>query len=67
MDVKLVHPRKASEPILVTEFGIIIDVKPEQSKKALSPILEILYSTSFITMEDGISILPEYEAFSFSL
>ena len=30
---------KAASPILVTEFGIVIDVKLLQPEKALSPIL----------------------------
>jgi hypothetical protein len=30
---------KAPSPILVTEFGIVIDVRPIQSWKTLSPIL----------------------------
>ena len=33
------HPSKANSPILVTEFGMVIDVKPEQPEKAPSPIL----------------------------
>ena len=40
---------------------MVTDVKPEQSKKALSPILVTIYSSSFIKMDEGISILPEYE------
>ena len=46
---------------------MMIDVKPEQREKAQSPILAILYSTSFMTMDDGISTLPEYEALYCSL
>ena len=46
---------------------MVIDVKPEQPEKACSPILAILYSTSFITMDDGISTPPEYEALYCSL
>ena len=30
IDVKLLQPEKASPPILVTEFGIVIDVKMMQ-------------------------------------
>ena len=37
-EVKLVAPSKALLPILVTESGIIIEVKPLLAK-ALSPIL----------------------------
>ena len=33
------HSLKASYPILVTEFGIVIDVKPLQPEKAEFPIL----------------------------
>ena len=30
-------------PILVTPFGIVIEVKPEQPENALSPILVTLF------------------------
>ena len=33
------QPTKAPSPILVTEFGMVIDVKPLQPAKALFPIL----------------------------
>lgn len=39
IDVKAVHELKAELPILATEFGIIIDVKPIQLRKAESLIL----------------------------
>ena len=29
-EVRPLHPSKANSPILVTEFGMVIDVKPEQ-------------------------------------
>ena len=51
---------KAYSPILVTEFGIVIDVKPLQPEKAYSPILVTEYSTSFTFMEDGIVMFPLY-------
>ena len=53
------HPQKAFFPILVTEFGIVTDVKPLQNLKA-SPILVTVYSSSFTFIEDGIIMLPEY-------
>ena len=28
-EVRPLHPSKANSPILVTEFGMVIDVKPE--------------------------------------
>ena len=36
---RLVQPKKAFFSILVTEFGMVIDVRAEQSMKAHSPIL----------------------------
>ena len=33
------HPYNMPSPILVTEFGIVTDVKPLHSEKAKSPIL----------------------------
>ena len=34
-----VHPEKAQSPILVTELGIVTEVRPLQPSKADSPIL----------------------------
>lgn len=52
--------QKARSPILVTVFGIVIDVKPLQLLKAEKPILVTEYSTSFTFIEDGIVMFPEY-------
>ena len=38
MDVRPEHPAKADEPIAVTESGTRIVRRPEQLKKAFSPI-----------------------------
>jgi hypothetical protein len=37
------HPPKAPAPILLTELGILIDVRLEQSPKALSLILVTVF------------------------
>ena len=39
--VKLVIPRNAPRPILVTVFGIVMEVMPVMFRKALLPILVI--------------------------
>ena len=46
---------------------MVIDVKLEHLEKASFPILETEYTISFISMDDGISKLPEYEAVYCSL
>ena len=38
-EVKPEQSRKASSPILVTEFGMITEIKPSQAQKAYSPML----------------------------
>jgi hypothetical protein len=38
IEVKPLHQKKAKSPILVTESGMFIEVKPQQ-EKAFSPIL----------------------------
>ena len=60
IDVKLKQKSKAYFPILVTEFGIVTDVRPLQLLKALSPIVFTEYSTSLTLIEDGIVMSPEY-------
>jgi len=42
IDVKLVHCQNTSEPIDVTEMGMVIDVKLEQFWNAYEPIDVIL-------------------------
>ena len=37
--VVIPDPRNASEPMLVTDDGIVIDVKPVAFRKALAPML----------------------------
>ena len=59
-DVKLLQSWKAEPAIIVTEFGIEIDVKPVQKEKADFPILVTVYFASFTFIEDGIVMLPEY-------
>ena len=59
-DVKPKQLAKAPFPILVTEFGIVIDVKLQQEEKAFLPILVTVYFASFTFIEDGIVMLPEY-------
>ena len=51
---------KASLPILVTEFGIVTDVKLLQFSKVLFPILVTLNSVSFTFTNDGIVMSPVY-------
>ena len=42
IDVKPLQPEKANLPILVTEFGIVTDVKPLQNWKAPPIICEMV-------------------------
>ena len=49
------QPNKAQSPILVTEFGMEIDVKPVQLWKALCPILV----TEFGMVTDVKPLQPE--------
>ena len=37
----LLHPAKQSFPMLVVEFGIVMEFSPSQLQKALSPMLVI--------------------------
>ena len=54
------QPEKADSPILVTELGIVTEVRPLHSEKANLSILVTGYSTSFTLIEEGIVISPEY-------
>ena len=53
-EVKEVQPRNVFEPILVTVFGIEIEIKPVQLEKALVPMreteLEIVNELSFLQL-----------------
>ena len=40
-EVRLLHPLKASFPILVIELGIVTEVRPLQPEKAPSIIVDI--------------------------
>ena len=59
-DVKLLQSLKALYPILVTEFGIVIDVRPVHLPKAHSPILVTGYFEFSKVINSGITMLPEY-------
>ena len=53
-EVNPLQPEKASAPILVTEFGIVTDVKLVQFWKALSPTLV----TEFGIVTEDIPLQP---------
>ena len=59
MDVNPLQLENASEPIDVTELGIVMDVKPLWEENALSPIDVTLRLTpnnvKLLTTRDGIS------------
>ena len=54
------HPQKALSPILVTELGIVTEVRPLQCKKAQYPILVTEYFEFSKVIDSGITMSPEY-------
>ena len=54
------HPSKALYPILVTELGIVTEVRLLQSSKASSPILVTEYYEFSKVIDSGITMSPEY-------
>ncbi len=59
-DYKEAATKLVEEADVVTELGIVIDVKLMQSSKAEYPTLVTLYSVSFTFMDDGIVMSPPY-------
>ena len=64
-DVKPPQPSKVLFLILVTELGIVTDVKLLQLAKADSSISLTVYSNSLTLIEDGIVMSPEYSLYPF--
>ena len=59
IDVSPLHlPNGVFCPILVTEFGIVIDDSPLHSKNAFSPMLVTEYVMPLLVTDDGIERLP---------
>ena len=54
------HSMKAPFPILVTELGIVTEVRLQHPKKALSPILVTEYIEFSKVIDSGITMSPEY-------
>ena len=57
IEVKPLHQRKAPSPIVVTEHGMVTEVKPEQPMKAQ---LAIPTQPAFKTIEMPLGIVPLY-------